>query len=127
MKLERSERIERAVLVGQSSAIGIAVGAVRATIAADVAPGPTAGAGEVAAAAASCGTVTLKCIAVCKVAIVLGIVLARREQRAELQAIPDRRLVPDRVVHAPIEFGPVVAPGVAHDRIVIPERSRERI
>src|ERR1700681_3830480 len=31
------------------------------------------------------------------------------------------------MVHAPIELGPVVSAGIAHDRIVIAERAGERI
>src|SRR6202048_74100 len=131
MKLESGERRKRAVLIVQCSAIGVAVGAVGAVAAADVVgagcSARAAGAREVAAAAAGRRAVALKCVAVCKVAVVLGIVLAWRDQRTELEATEDRRFVPDRVVHAPIKLGPVVAAGIAHDRIIIAVGSRERI
>src|ERR1700730_416998 len=127
MKLVGGDRRKRSVFVGQSSTIGIAVGAVGATVAADVARKRTAGVRKVAAAATGRRAVALKHVAVGIVAVILGKVLAWREQRAELEAIPDRRFVPDRVVHAPIELGPVVAAGIAHDRVIVAERPGERI
>ena len=90
MELIGTDRAPRPVLVGQSRAIGIAVRTVGATVAADIAGNRTAGAREVAAAAARRCTVTLECVAVGIVAVVLGIVLTWRGQGAELEAIPDR-------------------------------------
>src|SRR6266481_8097690 len=80
------DRRERTVLVVQCRAIGIAVGAVGAAVAADIAVGRAAGARKIAAAAANRRAVTLKIITVGVVAVVLGIVLTRRSQRAELEA-----------------------------------------
>src|ERR1017187_1082156 len=127
VELIGGDRIKRTVLVGQSSAIGIAVGTVGAAVATDIAGNRAAGVRAVAAAAAGRRAVALECVAVSIVAVVLRIVLTRRGQRTELEAIEDRRLIPNRVVHAPIELGPIVAAGVAHDRIIISEGPRERI
>src|SRR5258708_38268101 len=127
MKLVGCERGEWTVLVGQSSAIGGAVGPIRATIAAEEARHRDARVGEVASAAARGRPITLKIIAIGKVAVVLGVVLAWRDQRAELEAVEDRRLIPNRVGHAPIKLGAVITAGIAHDRIVIAESSGERI
>src|SRR6185437_7980017 len=77
--------------------------------------------------AAGGGAVALADVAEREVAVVLRIVLPGREQRAELEAVPDRGFVPDRVIHAPVELGTVVAAGVAHDGIVIAEGAGERI
>src|SRR6185312_6852575 len=127
MQFEGGQRRERAVLVIQRRAIGIAVRAIGTTISADVAGNGTTGAWEVAAAAPARRTVTLESIAKGIVAVVPGVVLAGRNQRAELEAVEDRRFIPDSVLHSPIELGAVVSTGVAHDRIVVAERSRERI
>src|SRR5260370_37222709 len=113
MKLERGERRKRAVLIVQRSAVGIAEGTIGATMTADVAVSRTACSGEVAAAAAGRRAVALKCVAVRIVAVILGVVLAGRDQRTELEAIENRRFVPDRMVHAPIELSPVVSAGIA--------------
>src|SRR5258708_758845 len=127
MQFIGGDRGERTVLVAQASAVGIAVGTVGATVATDVAGDRAAGSGEVAAAAARGRAITLKKIAVGIIAVVLSVVLAWRDQRAELEAIEDRRLIPNRVGHPEIELGAVVSARVAHDRIIIAERPRERI
>src|SRR5258707_2709710 len=127
VRLISSDRRKRTVLVGYSSTIGVAVGTVGTTVAAEVAGNRAAGAREVAATAAGRCAVTLEIVAVGIVAVVLSVVLAWRDQCTELETLEDRRLVPDGVVHAPIELGPVVSAGIAHDRIVIPKGSRERI
>src|SRR6266851_3679662 len=67
VKLVGSERRKRTVLVGQSSAIGVAVGTVGTTVAAEEARHRTARVGEVAPAAACRRAVTLKVIAIGKV------------------------------------------------------------
>src|SRR6266404_3193222 len=87
MKLVGRERGEWTVLVGQSSAIGVAVGTIRATIAAEEARHRAARVGEVASAAARGGAITLKIIAVGIIAVVLGVVLAGRDQCTKLEAI----------------------------------------
>src|SRR5260370_22663277 len=116
MQFIGGDRRKRTVLVVQGSAVGIAVGTVGAPVAADVAVNRAAGSGEVASAAARGRAITLKKIAVGIIAVVLGVVLARRDQRAELEAIEDRRLIPNRVGHQEIELGAVVSALVAHDR-----------
>src|SRR4029077_3743809 len=109
------------------STVGIAEGTVGATIPADIAWDRSAGAGEVAAAAPRRRAVTLEEVAVRIIAVVLRIVLAWRDQRTKLETIEDRRFIPNRMVHPPIELGPVVAAGIAHDGIIVAERPRERI
>jgi hypothetical protein len=42
-----------------------------------------------------------------------------RRHGAGLEAVPDRRFIPDRVRRAPIEFGAQIAAGVAHDPVVV--------
>src|SRR5216684_9423075 len=127
MEFIGGDRGEWTILVGQSSAIGVAVGTIGATVAAEEAGHRTARVGEVAAAATRGRAITLKIIAVGKIAVVLGVVLARRDQRTELEAVEDRRFIPNRVGHSEIELGAVVSARVSHDRIIIPERSRERV
>src|ERR1700687_2683271 len=127
MKLVGAERGKRTILVGQSRAIGVAVGTVGATVAADVSGQRSARIREVAPAGARRRASTLKKIAIGKIAVVLGEVLAWRDQRAELEAIEDRRFIPNRVSYPEIELGAVVSARVAHDRIIIAKGSRERI
>src|SRR6202043_2079634 len=127
MKLGGGDQGQRTVLVGGGRAVGIAEGAVGAAVAADIAGQRAAGIREVAAAAAGTGAVALELIAIGVVAVVRRIVLPGRDQGAELEAAQDRRFVPDRMVHAPIELGAVVAAGVAHDRIVVGDGVGERV
>src|SRR5437868_9929993 len=112
MEFVGGDRRKGTILVGQSRAIGVAVGAIGATVAAEKTGHRAARVGEVAPAAARGRAITLKIIAVGIIAVVLSVVLAWRDQRTELETIEDRRLVPDGVGHAPIELGAVISAGV---------------
>src|SRR4029077_7750173 len=114
-------------LVGAPRAVGVAKRAVGTAVAADIAGQRAAGIREVAAAAAGTGAVALEQIAIGVIAVVGRVVLPGRGHGAELEAFPDRRFVPDRMVHAPIELGAVVAAGIADDRIVVGDGVGERI
>src|SRR6202043_1681212 len=127
MKLGGGDQGQRTVLVGGGRAVGIAEGAVGAAVAADIAGKRAAGIREVAAAAARTGAVALEQIAIGVIAVVRRVVLPGRDHGAELEALPDRRFVPDRMVHAPIELGAVVAAGIAADRFVVGDGVGERI
>src|SRR5258708_30719750 len=104
VKLISSDRRKRTVLVGYSSTIGVAVGTVGTTVAAEVAGNRAAGAREVAAAAAGRCAVTLEIVAVGIVAVGLSVVLAWRDQCTELETLEVRRLVHGGGAHAPIEL-----------------------
>src|SRR3984957_9278821 len=127
VKLGGGDQGQRAILVRSRRAVGVAERAAGAAIAPDIAGKRAAGIREVAAAAAGAGAVTVEQIAIGVVAVVRRVVLPGRDHGAELETLPDRRFVPDRMVHAPIELGAVVAAGIAPQRIVIGHRVGERV
>src|SRR2546425_13319511 len=98
VKFPGCDQREGPVLVDQGPAIEVAVRAVGAQPGADRVVLRKAAA---ASARAAAGTIVF---AVGEIAVVTGVILAGREHRAELQAVPDRRFVPDRVRGAPIEL-----------------------
>src|SRR5438445_2931640 len=119
MEFIGGNRRERPVVVGQRRTVEISVGAVGTTFwrrrqrkTAAAAARRRAGAVEIAKG---------------EVAVVPRGILSGRDHECRLEAIPDRRLVPDRMWRAPIEFGPQVAARIAHDRVVVAQRGRERV
>src|SRR5205085_10062862 len=108
MEFVGGDRRKGTILVGQSRTIGVAVGTIGATVAAEEAGHRAARVGEVAPAAARGRAITLKIIAIGIIAVVLSVVLAWRDQRTELKAVEDRRLIPNRVGHPEIELGAIV-------------------
>src|SRR5437763_515530 len=79
VELVGSDRGERTVLIGQSRAVCVAVRAIGAILPTDIACAGTACTWEVAAAATRRRARALKHVAIGEIAVVPGVVLARRE------------------------------------------------
>src|SRR5260370_1090679 len=120
---EQSARLEDDV-----AAVGVAEGAVVAFAeAAGAGWGDGPAAAERAAAGGAGRRAGAKLLAQREVAVVAGEVLPRRPQHAERDRAERRRLVPHRMRQPRIELDAVIAPRVADDRVVVPNRVGERI